>query len=384
MAGSCLPVLGAVLLAPVLPRMQDHFDDVPGSAALVPIVLTVPALALALLAPFAGMIVDRLGRKRLLVAATVLYALFGTAPLWLDSLHAILISRVLVGIAEAAIMTACTTLIGDYYSGELRDRYLALQTMCASASATVFFVLGGVLGAADWRAPFWLYAVGLLIAPLMARALPAPRPTEHGATSGAPLPRRPFPVRRMAGVCLLTVFGAVVFYTVPVEMAYLLDDLGTDSTGTIGAVTAVASAATVLGSVLFTRLSPDRRHRLPALLLLCAAGFVLMGLADSLPLLIVGAVVNCVGTGLLLPSLVTRAMSLLEFADRGRGMGLWTAAFFLGEFLCPLVLLAGKEPAGSLASAVALLGVATAVLAAALLTAARRPVLAASPGGARP
>ncbi|MET9803587.1 hypothetical protein [Streptomyces sp. NPDC006368] len=65
MAGSCLPVLGAVLLAPVLPRMQDHFEGVPGSAALVPVVLTVPALALALLAPFAGMIVDRLGRKRL-------------------------------------------------------------------------------------------------------------------------------------------------------------------------------------------------------------------------------------------------------------------------------------------------------------------------------
>nr|WP_257230767.1 MFS transporter [Streptomyces sp. UH6] len=383
MAGSCLPVLGAVLLAPVLPRMQDHFGGVPGSAALVPVVLTVPALALALLAPFAGMIVDRLGRKRLLVAATVLYALFGTAPLWLDSLHAILISRVLVGVAEAAIMTACTTLIGDYYSGELRDRYLALQTMCASASATVFFVLGGVLGAADWRAPFWLYAVGLLIAPVMARVLPTPLPSKRGTESQVPLPRRPFPVRRMAGVCLLTVFGAVVFYTVPVEMAYLLDDLGTDSTGTVGLVTAVASAATVLGSVLFTRLSPDRRHRLPALLLLCAAGFLLMGLADSLPLLIAGAVVNCVGTGLLLPSLVTRAMSLLEFADRGRGMGLWTAAFFFGEFLCPLVLLAGKEPAGSLASAVAFLGVAAAVLAAVLFTAARRPVPAGSPDGVR-
>ncbi|WP_277952964.1 hypothetical protein [Streptomyces sp. NE5-10] len=31
---------------------------------------------------------------------------------------------------------------------------------------------------------------------------------------------------------------------------------------------------------------------------------------------------------------VTRAMSLVEFADRGRGMGLWTAAFFFGEFIC--------------------------------------------------
>ncbi|WP_374230109.1 MFS transporter [Streptomyces sp. OfavH-34-F] len=373
MAGSCLPVLGAVLLAPVLPRMQDHFEDVPGSEALVPVVLTVPALALALLAPFAGMIVDRLGRKRLLVIATALYAVFGTAPLWLESLHAILISRVLVGIAEAAIMTACTTLIGDYYSGELRDRYLALQTMCAAASATVFFVLGGALGAADWRAPFWLYAVGLLVAPLMARILPAPLPpaADAEAEAQAAPPQRPFPVRRMAGICLLTVFGAVVFYTVPVEMAYLLDDLGTDSTATIGAVTAVASAATVLGSVLFTRLSPDRRHRLPVLFALCAAGFVLMGLANGLPLLIAGAVLNCVGTGLLLPALVTKGMSLLQYEDRGRGMGLWTAAFFLGEFLCPLVLLAAKRPAGSLATAVALLGAATALMAVALFTASR-------------
>ena len=31
MAGSCLPVLGAVLIAPVLPKMQDHFASVPGA-----------------------------------------------------------------------------------------------------------------------------------------------------------------------------------------------------------------------------------------------------------------------------------------------------------------------------------------------------------------
>ena len=146
MAGSCLPILGAVLIAPVLPQMQAHFADVPGVDALVPMALTIPALSLALLAPFAGVIVDRLGRKRLLVVSTVLYAILGTAPLWLDSLGAIVASRALVGVAEAAIMTCSTTLIGDYYSGRQRDRYLAMQTMCASISATAFFVVGGAEG----------------------------------------------------------------------------------------------------------------------------------------------------------------------------------------------------------------------------------------------
>ena len=46
----------------------------PGVKALTPIVLTAPALVIGLTAMFAGRIVDRLGRKRLLVGALVVYA----------------------------------------------------------------------------------------------------------------------------------------------------------------------------------------------------------------------------------------------------------------------------------------------------------------------
>ncbi|MFI7404290.1 MFS transporter [Streptomyces sp. NPDC049541] len=373
MAGSCLPILGAVLIAPVLPKMQDHFGSVPGAKTLVPLALTVPALALALLAPFAGVIVDRLGRKRLLIVATLLYALFGTAPLWLDSLGAIIASRALVGVAEAAIMTCCTTLIGDYYSGPRRVKYLALQTMCASASATAFFVLGGAAGSAGWRAPFWVYAVSLALAPLMATALPDPaaRPAAVEAPA-APEVRRPFPWRQLRGSCVLTFFGAMVFYTVPVEMSYLLDDLGTKNSGVIGLATALASAATVGGAITFARLGRSPDGMLPAVLAVCGVGFGVMFLAGNAPLLVVGAVINCVGTGMLLPALLTGAMSRLAFEDRGRGTGLWTAAFFAGEFVCPLVLLAVESAVGTLAGAVGVLGLAAALVAAGLLAAHRR------------
>ncbi|WP_405975738.1 MFS transporter [Streptomyces sp. NBC_00988] len=373
MTGSCLPILGAVLIAPVLPKMQDHFASVPGAKALVPLALTVPALALALLAPFAGVIVDRLGRKRLLIVATLLYAVFGTAPLWLDSLGAIIASRALVGVTEAAIMTCCTTLIADYYSGHRRVKYLALQTMCASASATVFFVLGGAAGSAGWRVPFWVYAVSLVLAPLMATALtnPAPRAVAKQNPTEAP-GQHPFPWRPLAGICALTFFGAMVFYTVPVEMAYLLDDLGVKNSGVIGLATAIASAATVGGAITFARLKRSPDPMLPAVLAICAVGFGLMFLAGNAPLLVVGAVVNCVGTGLLLPALLTSAMSRLAFEDRGRGTGLWMAAFFGGEFVCPLVLLAGESAVGTLAGAVGVLGLVAALVAAGLWASRRR------------
>ncbi|KUO15169.1 MFS transporter [Streptomyces dysideae] len=375
MAGSCLPILGAVLIAPVLPQMHDHFADVPGVDALVPMALTIPALSLALLAPFAGVIVDKLGRKRLLVTATVLYAILGTAPLWLDSLGSIVASRALVGVVEAAIMTCCTTLIGDYYSGRQRDRYLAMQTMCASISATAFFVLGGAAGSAGWRMPFWAYAVSLLLAPAMAAFLPRPRPADRTTTSSPTAPagvKRPFPWRPLAGTCALTVFGAVLFYTLQVEMAFLLDDMGVTAPGMIGLATAISSAAIVIGAVTFAKAGRSPQSWMPTAFGLCTLGFAVVWLAPNPFILTIGAVINGLGGGIMLPSLLTLAMSKLEYADRGRGTGLWTGSFFAGQFICPLVALALASAVGSLADAVGVLALAGAVATAALALTARR------------
>ncbi|WP_405770305.1 MFS transporter [Streptomyces sp. NBC_00080] len=390
MAGSCLPILGAVLIAPVLPRMRDHFAGTPGVEALVPMALTIPALSLALLAPFAGIVVDRLGRKRLLVIATALYAVVGTSPLWLDSLGAIVAGRALVGVVEAAIMTCCTTLIGDYYSGRQRDRYLALQTMCASISATAFFVLGGAAGSAGWRTPFWAYAVSLLLAPAMAAFLPRPRPTGNTTTpspvapagtttapSPAALPEpagRSFPWRPLAGTCALTVFGAVLFYTVQVEMAFLLDDMGVTDPGMIGLAIAASSLATVIGAVVFTRLGRAPDAWLPVVFALCALGFAVIWLAPGPLVLTVGAMINCFGGGIMLPSLLTLALSKLDYADRGRGTGLWTGSFFIGQFICPLVVLALTSAVGSLTGALGVLALAGSVGAVALGLAGHRRV----------
>lgn len=375
MAGACLPILGAVLIAPVLPQMQDHFADVPGVDALVPMALTIPALSLALLAPFAGVLVDRLGRTRLLVVATVVYAILGTAPLWLDSLVAIVASRALVGVAEAAIMTCCTTLLGDYYSGRQRDRYLAMQTMCASISATAFFVLGGAAGSAGWRTPFWAYAVSLLLAPAMAAFLPRPRPDDlagEPAPVREPVTGRSFPWRPLAGTCALTVLGAVLFYTVQVEMAFLLDDMGVSDSAVIGLAGAGSSAAIVIGAFVFTRAGRRAQDWLPIAFGLCTLGFAVIWLAPDPVVLTLGAVINCLGGGIMLPSLLTLAMSRLDYADRGRGTGLWTGSFFLGQFICPLVVLALASAVGTRADALGVLALAGAAATAALGLSARR------------
>lgn len=366
LAGSCMPVLGAVLLAPVLPAMTKAFATTPGAEIMVPVVLTLPALLIALLAPVAGQIADRVGRKKLLIAAMAAYTFFGTAPLWADSLAIVLASRVGVGIAEAAIMTVCTTLITDYYTGTDRDRYLGMQVLVATLAATAFFALGGVLGSIGWRAPFWLYLAAALIAIPMAFVLWEP------ARDSAKAKSAPVPWRQIAAPSAVSLYGGIVFYALIVQLPYVLTNLGVTDVGAIGAGTAAASLATAAGAISFrfaAKAGPSRL--LPVAFALAGIGLIAVWTAASVPLALIGAVVTSAGTGLLLPTLLTWAVSSLELEQRGRGTGIWTGVLYIGEFVSPIVLGIAASAIGGLQSALGVLGVLSAL--AALISLIARP-----------
>jgi MFS family permease len=353
LGSSCLSVLGAVLLAPVLPRIADAYVGTPGVDVLVPILLTAPALMIGLTAGFAGRVIDRFGRKRLLVASLCIYALVGTAPLWLSSLPLIVASRVLVGLTEAAIMTCCTTLLADYFHGVQRERYFGLQVVFTTVSATVFFAVGGALGNTSWRAPFWLYAVSLPLALLAARYVWQPE--------GLPRDREaalvPLPWRSLRRPVVVTLVGGLLFYVLIVELSFKLDRLGVEATSTIGVVSAVASLGTAAGAFLFGRVAArGPAVTVPVAFGISGLGLLGLGIAGSVPLVVATAVVTGLGDGLLLPSLLSWALASLSVGQRGRATGFWTSAVFIGQFVCPLVVLALSGVLGGLDSALLVLG----------------------------
>ncbi|HQS71413.1 MAG TPA: MFS transporter, partial [Novosphingobium sp.] len=75
-----LTTMAIVLLAPIVPQLMAEFSHVPHHEYLVPMVLTLPALCVAILCPFAGILGDYFGRRKLLLASFIIYALVGVAP----------------------------------------------------------------------------------------------------------------------------------------------------------------------------------------------------------------------------------------------------------------------------------------------------------------
>ena len=330
-----MPTMGIVVLLPILPAMSEHFKSIANIALLVPVLLTIPSLVIVCFAPVAGYLADLFGRRRILILAMLLYAVVGMAPFWLDNIYAILVCRFFVGLCEAVALTVSTTMIGDYFHGPDRDKWLGYQTGVASLSATVLIFVGGLLGGAfGWQGPFLIYGVSLPLVLGVVLFTWEPEPDaslgEHGHQSSWV----GFPWRHMLGICALTLFASYLFYLVQVELSFALAQHGVRSSQTSGSLQSIASIGVPLGTIIFKYAS-----RLPILRLLTIEYAVLglsllaMGSAHGVYPLVGASFVNQLGAGMLLPTMLTWAMRGLPFEHRGRGTGVWTGTFAVGQFL---------------------------------------------------
>lgn len=345
-----MPVLALAGLVPDLPQLFRQFATEPRRELLVPMIITVPSLCVALFSGIAGVVADRWGRRQLLLGALLAFTVLGTMPLFFSSLKAIVASRVVVGIAEAAILTCGNALLGDYYDERERRKWLGYQNMFGALFGSATILAGGVLASWHWHKPFLLYLFGLVVFVLAWMHCPEPRRAPAGAN--APAPGAAFPWRTAALVCTITLALSLIYYVQAVQHGRIFGDLGIDSPARISVYVTIASMGTIVGGYLFKRYTGASMQALLAFSLL-AYGCAYLGVAWApnanvgLPLDALGQV----GGGILLPTLIAWSLGKYSFEQRGRGMGLWGGAFFLGAFISPPALsLVGMFTSGFLAS----------------------------------
>lgn len=369
-----MPVMAIISLIPVVPLLEKEFANTPGSAFLVPVALTVPALCLALFSPLAGWIADRVGRKSLLVTSLLLYSVIGVLPFFLVDLKQIIGARIALGITEAAIMTAATTLIGDYFVGDRRERWLGIQVSAISVAAIILIAVGGALGATlGSRGPFLLYLVALPLALICAFVLFEPLKSKVLSENKAP-----FPFVKLLPLALGGLFLGILFYVSVVKLGDIVALKTVPTPGLLGGVGAVVNMGVVVGAIVFgvlkTKLSGPGLIALASGLM--AIGYVASPYAPGIPLTTLSVALICIGAGISIPTFVTWVMSFLEPTARGRGIGFWQGAFFLGQFVAPITAVALTKQIGGFPNALlAYAGLAVVVGLIALFRARGRPAL---------
>lgn len=156
-----LSMAGVFTISPVLPEIAAALQ-IP--AAQVSYIIAAFTLGNVCVAPFIGLLADRLGRKRVLIPSLYLFAVAGFLCGAVDSLGAVICWRFLQGVGSAALGTLSITMIADLFEGPQRVKYFGYNMAVNSIGMVLFPLLGSALVLSSWRYPFYASAIAIPIA----------------------------------------------------------------------------------------------------------------------------------------------------------------------------------------------------------------------------
>ncbi|MDQ7783841.1 MAG: MFS transporter [Desulfomonilaceae bacterium] len=247
-------LLGVLSVMPVLPELTVELGVPERSIGLVVSLFALPGVVLA---PVAGILADRIGRKKVLVAALLIFGLFGTACGFAPDFETLLVLRLLQGVGMAPIGVLNATLIGDLYEGTERITAMGYVGTVLSIGTALLPAVGGALALLGWNYPFMLPVIAVPLALLVMFSLKNPEPhTTHafkdylrGALSVI-LTKRAIGLFSLTFLTFLLLYGPYVTY-----IPLLLQKKFGLSSVMVGLIVSVSSLFTGLASSQLGRLA---------------------------------------------------------------------------------------------------------------------------------
>jgi len=361
--GGAVVTLALTALSSVLPQIEAALAHGPADKLLVKMLVSIIGLSMLIGAPLGGYLIDRIGMKRVLLVASLVYGVAGTAGFYLNSLPPLIASRLVMGSAGAAIATCSMTLINTRLAGNERARWMGMHVSVYMATGILVFPAAGYLGEFGWRWPFALYAIGFLLAAVVALgihpAMHAPRARAVPVASAGAVGW--FPIR--FGV-LAFIIGCMTYSTI-IYAPFVIRDAGVTSPTQISLV---MMGGTIGAAGLASTYSLVQRHL--AMLPLFACSFALLALGSALTALAphilgiaIGLTVYSFGLAWLVPNLMTSAAQRIDLAYQGRAVGLLKACQYIASPAAALLLEPVSQRFGPSGAILALTALATGTLA---------------------
>lgn len=334
-----LTVMSNAIISPGLPGIEVYFATTPNAELLTRLLITAPSLTVAIIAPFAGFLVDRVGRKSMLITGAALFGLAGSAGLWAPTLPILLVTRLILGVSVAMLMTAMTALVAQYFHGAERGKFMGLQMTFINFGGLIFIAVAGQLANHSSFYPFALYLAGLLYLPILYFCLDEPK--DHSHEDGShPTAQGQEGWQVVLGLgLLLMALTFATFYLLPTQIAFYLRMLGhTDpSTAAMMMVCVTFAAGTIAMVYPLLRRRLGRGGVLGAGFALLAAGFLLMSYVQLVPMISVASLLVGMGPGLIVPTLLNSTLDAVPMRHHGMASGALTFSLFIGQFISPIL-----------------------------------------------
>lgn len=346
------PPLGTSLISPLLDTLTTPYGVPEARVGLLITAFTAPSIVLI---PLVGALSDRIGRKPIMLAGLLLFGTGGTALALTADFRAALALRFVQGMGFAGLTPVIVTSIGDLYVESEEATAQGIRFASSGLVLMTFPLLAGVLVVIAWKIPFLLYALPFPVAVLLWRYFEKPtEPNEidtpnsdQQARALLGLVRQP----RIAAVLIgrsLPNFIYIAFLTYNSFIIVRAIDGSPEQAGLLVAVASVAhaSAATQAGRI--TALFESRLWPLVGATVSMAVGLIVIGIAPTLAVALLGG--GGVGAGFGVSLSLYRSV-ITGFSPTLRG-GLVSAGASLGRVAATVAPLAMGAAIAGLAGSV--------------------------------
>ncbi|MFP4635877.1 MAG: MFS transporter [Nitriliruptoraceae bacterium] len=326
-----------------------------GSTLLVGVVSFSQFVGSLVLAPWAGGAADRYDRRRLLLvsqsgAATIALLLAAVTLAGWVTAPIVVVAALLLGFTLAFMVPALQSLVPLLVDDEDLDVAISLNSMSFNLARAVGPVLGAVVVESAGHGVVFGLNAGSFLAFVVVLLVIRPRP-QRRQTGPRPKLREAYRLVRDHQVWwgLMLATAAVSWTTEPINT--LSPELAIDVFGgrelDAGLLVGAFGAGATLTALTISGWLRRQRHALVVAMLVQGGGMVMVGLAPTLTIGLIGMAISGVGFLGAITRSTARLQGEVPDTHRGRVMALWSVAFIGTRPLASLVGGSVAEVAGA-------------------------------------
>lgn len=347
---------------PALAYMAEDFSALPFST--IALVTTLPSLMMIPASLAFSLLRRRFSFRTLFVAAAILLVVGGVAPAWAATFPEVLAWRAVFGIGVGVMWPLAQALIVELYGGNRQDTLLGWNSVVTAFGGIIWANVGGVLALQGWRVAFFTYFIPIAVLVFCGIFLPNSKPAGKKGAVGCETLGAPDGSARMApatkgliGLTVLILAGYFLYnfcnmtYFTNISMKVVGEGLGDSAAA--GFASSFYTVGSLIIGVMFGRAMKNRwfsRYSMAVGWVASAIGMLVVGLAPTYPVVVLGSVIQGFGTGTFMPTMVGIIGNVAGKQNAsfilGISMGLVGASQFFGPTVFNMVAEALSLTAG--------------------------------------
>ncbi len=328
-----LTMMSNVAIVTALPHLSQEYSEVKHIELLSRLMLTLPSFIVAIFAPFASKYIYNIGLKRSAIIALVIFVLAGSSGLFIYNIYLLLASRMLFGVGVAVLMIVSTSLVGNLFHKEDRDKFMSLQMAFTALGGMVFVFLGGFLSDIHYNYAFGVYLVGIAILAMVVWHIPDDEDIKKPSFASVTLNPNIYKIY------ILGFIVSALFFLLPTQFPFLLINHFHASGKLTALIISSAFIANALGSLTFRVLHRYMGYGEIYYLGLCvmATAMILIGHIDNPYMFFISSPMIGFSAGLLMTTISVWMLSFTNETNRIKSVSYLTMSMFAGQFLSPIL-----------------------------------------------